>query len=237
MIPLRKPIIGLITGTSFVPEKEFHEQLAGIANIATTRVSLFQISYSHLEKMIAQLPAAVEILAASSPDVIVWNSMTGSCLHSYETVNMLEQKTGVPVLIPSLEFVHCLQELNAQRIALVSPHGVELNLLEKIFFDRYQISVEKVVSLLENSAGDVHLIDRVTTEDVLSHVAQSDFSDVDAVVFDNPACSMASIAEELERLISKPILPHNQVLMRAALRRLGLPSDIIFIDKYFPKTS
>lgn len=232
-MPAHKPIIGLITGSSFVSEKEFHEQLSGTANIITTRVPLFQISYDALEKLIAELPKAVEILTASEPNVIVWGSMTGSCLHEHETVNKLEQKAGVPVLVPSLEFVHCLRELDAKRIALVSPHGVELVLLEKLFFEKHNIQVAKVVRLLDSNTGEMRAIDRITTETVLERVSRANLSDVDVVIFDNPACPIRPIAEELMEIVSKPILPHNQVLMRAALHRIGLPTDIVFIDRFF----
>lgn len=232
----RRPIIGLVTGNSrgsVNAEREFHEQLAGVADIATTRVPLFRISYSDLEKLIENLPLAVDILAASGADVIVWNSVTGSSLHGQETANLMEQRTGLPMLIPSIEFVNCLQKLRAQRIALATPHGVELSLLEKIFFDRYQIEVVKMVPLVKNATGDVREIDNVTPEGILSRILERDFSDVDALVFDNPACPILPIIKELEAHVKKPILPHNQVLMWAALRRIGIPTDAVYIDTYF----
>lgn len=109
----------LITGPSINSEREFHQQLAGLTEVATTRVPLFQISYSYLEQMIAQLPAAAEVLAESYPDIIVWNSMTGSCLRGRETVNVLKQKTGVPVLAPSIEYApNPYQTLARQHVGL-----------------------------------------------------------------------------------------------------------------------
>lgn len=230
------PVIGLITGDtrgSVSVEREFHQQLDGVAEIATTRVPLFQVSYSSLDKMMGGLPAAAQILAGCDASVIVWNSMSGSCLQGEETVNLLEQKTGIPVLVPSIEFVNCLRELDASRIALVSPHGVELSLLEKIFFDKNGIDVVKVVQLLENFDGDVRNVDRITPNEILGCVRQTDFQGVDAVVFDNPACALLPILEELDLHIKRPILPHNQVLMRAALRRMGISSETVFIDPYF----
>lgn len=230
------PVIGLITGDtrgSISAEREFHQQLSGVADVATTRVPLFQISYGSLEKMMEGLPAAAQILAGCDASAIVWNSMSGSCLRGQETVNLLEQKVGIPVLVPSVEFVNCLHELDAKRIALVSPHGVELSLLEKIFFDKNGIDVIKVVQLLENFDGDVRNVDRITPDEILTCVKQADFQDVDAVVFDNPACALLPIITELDLHIKKPILPHNQVLMRAALRRVGVSTASIFIDPYF----
>ena len=232
----RLPVVGLITGNtrgSVSTEQEFHQQLAGVADVATTRMPLFQISYRDLDKMIEGLPPAAAILAECGASVILWNSMSGSCLRGQETINLLEQRTGVPVLVPSIEFVRCLKELDARRIALVSPHGVELSLLEKIFFDRNQIDVVKVVPLLQDFDGDVRNIDRITPEEILACIRRTDFRDVDAVVFDNPACALLPIIEELDLHIQRPILPHNQVLMRGALRRLGLPTSSIFIDPYF----
>lgn len=230
------PVIGLITGDtrgSVSAEREFHQQLDGVADVATTRVPILQVSYSTLDKMMGGLPAAAQILAGCDASVIVWTSMSGSCLRGQEMVNLLEQTAGIPVLVPSIEFVNCLRELDARRIALVSPHGVELSLLEKIFFDKNGIDVVKVVQLLENFDGDVRSVDRITPDEILSCVRRADFRDVDAVVFDNPACALLPIIEALDLHIQRPILPHNQVLMRAALRRLGLPAESIFISPYF----
>ena len=175
----------------------------------------------------------MDTLAASGADVIVWNSITGSSLHGQETANLMEHRTGIPMLIPSVEFVNCLQELGARRIALATPHGVELSLLEKIFFDRYQIEVVKMVPLVKNATGDVREIDKVTPEGILSRMLEQDFGDVDALVFDNPACPILPLIKEVEAHVKQPILPHNQVLMRAALRRIGIPTDAVYIDTYF----
>lgn len=231
-----RPIVGLVTGNSrgsVNAEQEFHQQLAGLVDVATTRIPLYRISYGDLDKMIDNLPGAAEMLTDSGASIIVWNSVSGSSLHGQETANLLEQRVGVPVLLPSIEFVNSLRELGARRIALVTPHGVELSLLEKIFFDRNDIEVRKVIHLVENTGGDVFKIDKVTGADVLAEVQKRNFDDVDAVVFDSPTCSIYAIARELEAHTGRPLLPHNQILMRSALRRLGLPTDRIFIDAYF----
>ena len=55
------PVIGLITGDtrgSVSAEREFHQQLDGVADVATTRVPILQVSYSTLDKMMGGLPAA-----------------------------------------------------------------------------------------------------------------------------------------------------------------------------------
>ena len=232
----RRPIVGLVTGNSVGSvnaEREFHEQLAGVADVATTRIPLHRISYSDLEKLLEGLPLAVDMLVASGASVIVWNSVTGSSIHGSETVNQMEQRSGVPLLIPSVEIARCLQKLGARRIALATPHRMELILLEKVFFDRYQIEVTKVIPLVQNATGDVREIDNVTPESILPKILERDLSDVDAVVFDNPACPILPIIEAVEAHVKKPVLPHNQVLMWSALRRIGLPADRIWIDKYF----
>lgn len=229
----RRPVIGLITGSGVATEKEFHICIGDRADVVTTRIPLYKISYGSLERMLSGLPAAAATLADSDPDVIVFASMTGSCLRGKETVNVLEQQTGIPVLVPSLECVKCLEELGVSRVALVSPFGVELNLLEKVFFDRNNITVAKVISLLENGSGAMRDIDLLTPEDVLAHVETEDFSDVEAVLFDSPTFELLPIAEKLKSLIGKPVLSISQILLRSALRQVGRPTSALYIDSYF----
>ena len=79
--------------------------------------------------------------------------MTGSCIKGNEIINVIQQHTGIPTVVPSLEFVNALHALNAPRVALVSIFSVELNILD------YNGAVdldEKTLSRLDIAIASLH---------------------------------------------------------------------------------
>lgn len=125
-----------------------------MVEVATTRVAFEEVSYLGLLSMVAQLPAAARLLLSARPRVFAIPSMTGSCIKGNEIINVIQQHTGIPTVVPSLEFVNALHALNAPRIALVSIFSVELNILEKLFFATHGIDVRHIIRIEEQIGSE-----------------------------------------------------------------------------------
>ncbi len=223
----QKPIVALITGTSYVPEMLFHEKLSDQVNIVTTRIPMRSISLQGLSEMLDDLPAAVDLLMASRPSLIAVPIMSGSCLRGEAIANLLEQRSGVPVLTSAQETLRIFQRLKLRRAALVSPFGVEINLVEKIFFSKAGIEISPFISTNENLEGDPYLVDAVDEAHILQSLRQADLADTDAILFDCPAHDIEPFVGELAEWYPKPVFSNTEVMMYRVLERLGLSTQAL----------
>lgn len=228
----QKPIVALVTGTSYVPEMLFHQKLSNQVNIVTARIPFRAISYEGLADLVSEIPRAVDLLMASRPSLIVVPIMTGSCLRGDTIANTLEQQTGLPVLTSAQEALKIFQRLGVHRVVLVSPFGVEINLMEKVFFSRAGVEVTQFLSTNENPAGDPYLIDSVDEEKILQNLHSMDLSETDAIFFDCPAYDVEPFTAQLAAQYTKPIFSNMQVMMFRVLERLGLATDGLVLHRF-----
>lgn len=216
------PVIGLITmGTSASVETYFHRHVPPQVEVATTRVAFEEVSYIGLLSMVAQLPAAARLLLSARPRVFAIPTMTGSCIKGNEIINVIQQHTGIPTVVPSLEFVNALHALNAPRVALVSIFSVELNILEKLFFATHGIDVRHVIRIEEQMGSEPSQLMPIDYGMYLDIIAGQMPDDAEAVVVDHPLF----VLEEEQRSVyaerlGRPILFTNEILLDAALRRM-----------------
>lgn len=228
-----KPTIGLIEmGARSTAEAEFHRNISDMLSVVTTRVPLHQVSYNGLLEMMEHLPAAAEILTGAQPNVIAVVSMTGSCIKGTEIVNTLQQQTGIRVVVPAQEIVRLIHRLKCRNMALISPFGNELTLLEKVYFSTQGIHTKTVVPAAGARDIEMASISVIDHDLMLEQVRKADFSGVDAVLFDSPTYELEPIFSEIERYIGVPILSTNQVLLYSCLSQLGAPTEHLYISKF-----
>lgn len=146
---------------------------------------------------------------------------------------MLEQRCGRPVIVPALEMKKCLKTLGISKIAIVSAFGVELGLLEQLFFRNHDIEVTNFINIFDEPSSDRLKIDQIDNRLILEKVRQADFLRAEAVYFDSPTYKLRPIIEELKEIIHVPMFSVNQVLIYSALKRLKLPTDHLPIAEYF----
>lgn len=191
------------------------------------------VSYDGLIQFLDALPYALDEFIDEDPDIIVVPSMTGSSIKGYEIVNMLEQRCGRPVIVPALEMKKCLKTLKLSKIAIVSAFGVELGLLEQLFFRNHDIEVTNFINIFDEPSSDRLKIDQIDNQLILDKVRQIDLLGAEAVYFDSPTYKLRPIIDELKEIIHVPIFSVNQVLIYSALKRLKLPTEHLPIAEYF----
>lgn len=229
-----KAVLGMIVmGASASVEQEFHKSVPDAVQIVTTRVPIGEVSYEGLREMTDRLPDAARILMDARPDMIAITNMTGSCIRGNEMINILQQTTGVPILLPPFELVKALKLMGARRIAMASTFSRELNLVESMFFENHEIQVVRTVSLKGCYEKDPYAIGRIDYEGIVETMTGADYADVDAVVFDHPVMNLNNgVGAELEAILPVPFLSINQVLLYSALQRVGESTDHLFISKF-----
>lgn len=232
----KKYVVGIINVTdskSTVISEEFRRCFPSNVEILMTSAPLEHVSYQGLMSFLEELPHALDKFIDEDPDIIIVPSMTGSAIKGYEIVNMLEQRSGRPVIVPALETKKILKTLGLERIAIVSAFGVELGLLEQLFFRNHDIEVMNLINIFEEQSDDRLRIDQIDSNLVLEKVKKEDFRDVQAVFFDSPTYKLRPIINELKSVIQVPIFSVNQIMIYSALKRLKLPTDHLPIAEYF----
>ena len=229
-------VVGVVNVTntqSTVIGQEFRRCFPDNVKIEMAYAPLDVVSYDGLMAFLDALPGALDKIADCEPDIIAVPSMTGSVIKGYEIVNMLEQRYGRPVIVTALEVKKCLKTLNIDKIAILSAFGVELGLLEQLFFRNHDIEVTNIVNVFDTPSEDRSKIDQIDCEHILEKVRGADFNGAQAVLFDSPTYRLRPIIGELEKYIKVPMLSVNQVMIYSTLKRLGLPVDDLPIAQYF----
>lgn len=226
-------VINITNSESSVIAEEFRIGFPSNVEIQMTYAPLERVSYDGLMAFLGALPGALDEFKDQDPDIIICPSMTGSAIKGYEIVNMLEQRSGRPVIVPALETKKCLKELGIQKIAVVSAFGVELGLLEQLFFRNHDIEVTNMVEIFDEPSEDRLRIDRVDSRLIVDKVRKADFSGAEAVFFDSPTYRLRPVIEELHEIIRLPLFSVNQVLVYSALKRLGLSTEHLPIARHF----
>lgn len=232
----KKYVVGIINVTdskSTVIAEEFRRCFPNNVEILMTYAPLEHVSYQGLMSFLDELPHALDEFINEDPDIIIVPSMTGSAIKGYEIVNMLEQRSGRPVIVPALETKKILKTLGIEQIAIVSAFGVELGLLEQLFFRNHDIEVVNLINIFEEQSDDRLRIDQIDSNLVLEKVEKEDFRDVQAVFFDSPTYKLRPIINELKSMIQVPIFSVNQIMIYSAMKRLRLQTDHLPIAEYF----
>ena len=228
----------IVMGGSAAMETYWHRHLPEGEEAATTRVPFHRATYRGLMEMTDRVPEAARILAEARPGVIALSSFTGSCIRGNELVNMIQQATGIPAVVPALETVRYLRLIQAERIALVTGFEQELRMLERVFFTNHQIEIPQIVELPPFAGEDPYPISQVDYGLVLRRLRQADIRNVDAVVVDLPTFVIeGAVQDEVERLIQVPVLSMPQVLLWAALERTGASTEHLSLTKFLSKCS
>lgn len=225
----------IMMGGSASLETQFHRNLPENIEMATTRVPLRDVSYQGLLEMNEKIPDAARILAEARPSVIAVATFTGSCIRGSEMVNAIQQTTGIPAIVPSLEFARVLHLLRARRIALVTRFSSELRILERVFFQNNLIEIAKVVEVPPLQQADPFEVSRIDYSVLMERLRQADLSGAEAVLIDLPTCVLPpELQEELDHFIHVPVLTLMRVLLWSALKVIGAPTEGLYLHRYLP---
>ena len=215
---LHPPVIGLVTmGNSALIEHYFHLHAPGDILVTSTRVPFREVSRAGMEEMISHLPAAASLLHDANPSVLVIPNFTASCLMGQEMINVLQQTVGIPVVVPGKAYINVLRRNNCKSLAILSSFSLELNMAERIFFERNGIHITRIEPLTHNFA----LLPNETVEldpDILRAGIQTLHPlAADAVLIDSPLFFPTS---ELEAALSLnvPLLSMCPILLDEAIQ-------------------
>jgi maleate isomerase len=174
---------------------------------------------------------ATALLSAVSPDAIIYAFTSSSYIlgaeADYALRERLEIRSGhIPVIIQCEALVSALNELRAQRVALVHPpwFTAELDALGAAYFDHagFSISYHGVATLLSDF-GDPDK--RKIFEWAVEHTPD----EADVLVIGGGGFRASGVIEALEAALGRPVLTANQASFWCALKN---SNATVSVDHY-----
>lgn len=216
-----RPVIGLITGANFSAAREFTHYFGNRAKIVVQDIVPKKFAFEEFEYVIDELHHAALKLMEYQPSILAFSSMSITCLHGEAIVNQLEQCFGIPAMVTASASIESLNALGCHRIAVLSPFGAALNLLERCFFERNGIEVVQFLNLFGSQNEDTAIATNIQEEHILKCLSQG-LSEIDAIFLDSPTFPASFELPKLDSIIHVPILTSNWALANAVSRRLAL---------------
>lgn len=228
----RRPVIGFITMGGPSLETELFRSFPQGLEIVSTRVPFPEVTYARLLEMTERVPEAARILAEARPGVIAVTNFIASCIRGKEMVNLIEQATGIPAIVPATEYVAILRTMGARTIAIASCLSNELQIVEQLFFDEYHIRVGRIIQLAEPGQIDPMAISLLNRNEAAYKIAQADLSQVDAVIVDMPLFRITPQACAMLDRHPIPILTLTQVLLWSTFKKVGAPREGLYLSRF-----
>jgi maleate isomerase len=199
----------------------------------SSRAVLHNVDAESLERMVADGDRCARELSDAHVDVLVYAclvALMASGKRAHERVEehlaqvAADNGSPTPVLSSAGALVRTLQQMGAERIAIMTPYMPALTELVGDYLADYGFDVAGAVSLSVPNNRDVAALD---PQGLLGHARTLDLKDVDVLVAS--ACvQMPSLAvvEDLERELGLPVISAATATTAELLDALDLPRSI-----------
>jgi maleate isomerase len=223
--------LGLIVlATDHTIEHEWRGMLGGLEGVGFYESRLMNsasITPETLREMEKEIAWATKLIRPGERiDVMAFACTSGSLVIGDENVfaRIRESRPGVACTTPMAAAVAAFEKLGVRRIALLTPYVDRINQMMREHLERQGIAVPVMGSFNHENDDEVARIDaRSLSEAVLELGSRSE---VDAVFVSCTSLRVASLIENLEARLGKPVTSSNHALAWHSLRLGGFSSAI-----------
>ncbi|WP_028803479.1 aspartate/glutamate racemase family protein [Streptomyces sp. 142MFCol3.1] len=216
--------VGVVAPFDFALDRELWRWVPDDVSLHLTRTPFVPVEVSlDLARLVSEhetLGDAVRALNAVAPEVVTYACTSGSFVGGVAGERaMCEAMTragAVPSLTTSGALLDALQELDARRIALVTPYTVSVTQSLEEYLAESGISVTG-----RSSLGLTRHIWKVPYRDVVTMARHAARTPADALFISCTNLPTYDVIPQLEAELRIPVISANQVTMWAALRQLG----------------
>ena len=213
----------------WTPEHEWPRMLPRGVSHLVARMPLKATTPEELMKMGKHAIEAARMLASASVDLICYGCTVETVLQGIEydrkLTRELEEATGIPAKTMAGGVLEALKELNARKIAIVTPYIEEINRQEKSFMEAlgFEVVYEKGLGISETleiakiSPGTVYRLG-------MEAIAKA--PEADTLFFSCGNMRTIEVLSPLERDTGRPVISSNQALLWAALKAASVNEPI-----------
>jgi maleate isomerase len=195
---------------------------AGFAAYATRVMAKGDLTVDAIRRMEADVDTAVDQIAATMVDVIVYCDMVTTFIMepgwNEAAVERLTARTGTPVISAWTALRDALAAIGARRIALATPYPRAIHALAAPFFRQRGLHVASDATLDIVAMREVPSVDHAR---LMRLVRSLDVSGCDAVVLLATDLPTFGSIGEIERVTGLPVLTSNQTILWSALGVTG----------------
>lgn len=174
-----------------------------------------------------ELEEAAQKLVWTGVQAILFACTTGSLVHGtgwdQELIIRLNRVAGIPATTTATAVLAGLGAVGATSLAIATPYLLELNEIERRFFEASGFHVVAIAGL---SCATDQEIGRLGPDDAVNAVAGVDSPEADAIFISCTNFHVLEVVEQLEATHGKPVVTSNQAGAWAALRMLGITDQI-----------
>lgn len=217
----------IIPSTSTVVEHDFAllcpygvTAHAGRAYISRPSLASDRAAMDVLDQMDASFESALRDVMTVEPDHIVV-AMSAEVIRRgssgvAEFIDVLEQRTQLPVTTGPTAVIEALRVMGANRIGVLTPYQPISDTMVCDYFAAEGVEVGNVRGLRCESAT---AIAKVTPDQLAAALREVDRPDLDAIVQVGTNLSMVRVAAQAETWLGKPTIAMNTATVWHALRR------------------
>ena len=184
-----------------------------------------------MEKDIA--PATALIRPGERLDVVAFGCTSGAMVIGEDTVakRIREARPGIACTTPITAALAAMHQLNAKRIALLTPYVRSVSDWMAHYINERGVSIHRAGSFEHGNDNEVARIDARSIAEAASAMADDD--SVDAVFVSCTSLRVIDNIQSLEKTIGKPVLSSNQAMAWHALRLAGVGDKLPQFGRIF----
>jgi maleate cis-trans isomerase len=201
--------------------------LPASVSLHVTRLSLSNIDPESTVNIVAELEKESRKLADAAVDIVVLAATAPSTRmgkgYDAQLIKRMEDASGKPATTAATAMLDAFAALGVRRVALAAAWSETTNKWVAAFLESHGIEVVSQVAMGVVSNNEVG---RLHPDTALEHGRKADRKDADAVFL---ACGnwwTASIVEDLEQALGKPVLTTNNMTLWHALKKIGVNEGV-----------
>ena len=229
--------IGMIVlATDHTIEHEFRQvfRIDGVAFYETRILNAPDINPTTLAEMEKGMAAAAAAILPGIPlDVVAYGCTSGTVVIGEERVfeRIREARPGVACTTPITGAIAGLKTMGCKRIALLTPYVESVNQMLRRHIEARGIGVPVMGSFNHENDNEVACIGQASIKDAVRELMRE--PGVDGVFVSCTSLRVASIVEELEAELGRPVTSSNHAMAWHCLRLAGIADAIPGFGRLF----
>ena len=220
----------IIPTVNTVTEPEFNAMRPEGVTVHVTRMPIhFHPEKDGFKGLMDDLEICLNEFALFAADIVAYNCTVGSMACPTEMlINKLESVSGSPGVATASSVIQALGALEADTISMATPYPAATNQHEKKFLAESGIRVLKMAGMsfdaVEPELG--RKFAEVPEEEIYRHALSVDHPDAKALFLSCANFPTATLVQQIEITIGKPVITSNTATFWAGLRKAGITDNI-----------
>jgi maleate isomerase len=226
----------IVLATDHTIEHEFRQifRIDGVAFYETRILNAPEINPETLAEMEKGMATAASMILPGIPlDVVAYGCTSGTVVIGEDQVfaRIREARPGVACTTPITGAIAGLKAMGCGRIALLTPYVESVNQMLRRHIEAQGIGVPVMGSFNHENDNEVARISQASIKDAVRDLMRE--PGVDGVFVSCTSLRVASIVEELEEELGRPVTSSNHAMAWHCLRLAGIAEPIPGFGRLF----